>query len=65
MNSLSIAKPQGVGGDVWKEFVANFEKWLTYTCYLMLGWVFIDILPLLPVHIAERLIDFVLDKLGI
>ena len=50
---------------MWKEFIANFEKWLTYTCYLMLGWVFIDILPLLPVYIAERLIDFVLDKLGI
>lgn len=65
MNSLSIAKPQGVGGDVWKEFVANFEKWLKISCYLALGWVFIDILPLLPVHIADRLIEAILRKIGL
>lgn len=50
---------------MWKEFIANFEKWLTYTCYLMLGWVFIDILPLLPVYIAEKLIDGILRKIGL
>lgn len=59
-----VAAPN-VGCDVWKEFIANFEKWLTYTCYLMLAWVFIDILPYLPVHIADRIIEAILRKLGL
>lgn len=51
--------------EVWKEFIANFEKWLKYTCYLGFVWVFLDILPLLPVHIADRIIEAALRKLGI
>ena len=50
---------------MWKEFIANLEKWLTYTCYLMLAWVFIDLLPYLPVFIVDRVIEAVLRKLGI
>ena len=50
---------------MWREFVANFEKWLKYTCYLAFVWVFLDILPLLPVHLADRIIEAVLRKIGI
>lgn len=50
---------------MWREFITNLEKWLKYTCYLGFVWVFLDILPLLPVHIADRLIEAALKKLGI
>ena len=51
--------------DPWREFLANFEKWLKYSCYLGFVWVALDVLPLLPVHIADRIIEGVLRKLGI
>lgn len=60
--------PPNVGGDVrdpWEEFKEGFDKWLKISCYLGFAWVFIDILPLLPVHIADRLIEALLGKLGI
>lgn len=50
---------------MWKEFVKNFEKWFTYTCYLALIGVGFDMLQYLPVHIAERIIEAFLGKLGI
>lgn len=50
---------------MWKEFITNFEKWLKYTCYLMFVWVFLDILPFLPVHIADRIVEAILRRLGI
>ena len=59
------APPLNAGNEVWKEFIANFEKWLTYTCYLMFAWVFVDLLPYLPVFIVDRVIEAVLRKLGI
>lgn len=43
----------------------NLGKWLKYSCYLGFVWVFIDILPLLPVHIADRLIEAALSKVGL
>ena len=56
-----------MGGDVdaWKEFLENFDKWLKYTCYLAFAWVFLDILPYLPVYIVDRIIDGLLSKVGL
>lgn len=50
---------------MWKEFITNLEKWLKYTCYLALVGVGFDFLKYLPPHIADRVIDAVLNKLGI
>ena len=46
----------------WKD---GFDEWLKISCYLAFLWVFIDILPFLPTHIADRIIEAVLSKLGI
>ena len=51
--------------DPWKEFAANLDKWFKYTCYLAFVWVFIDILPYLPREIADRIIEGILQKLGL
>ena len=51
--------------DGWQEFRDGFDKWLKYSCYLAFVWVAIDVLPLLPVSIADRLIEAALSKLGI
>ena len=51
--------------DKWKEVREGFEKWLRLTCYLGFVWVFLDILPYLPPHIVDRLIEAVLRKFGI
>ena len=51
--------------DQWRQFTENLSRWLKITCYLGFVWVFIDILPLLPVHIADRLIEGLLRKLGV
>ena len=51
--------------DPWKEFAQNLDKWLKLCCYLGFAWVFIDILPHLPVHIVERIIDGLLKKVGL
>lgn len=48
-----------------KEFLANFEKWLKISCYLALAGVAFDFLKYLPPHIADRVIEAVLGKLGI
>ena len=50
--------------DPLEEFKDNLDKWMKISCYLAFVWVFIDILPLLPVHIAERLIEGLLSKVG-
>lgn len=51
--------------DPWRVFLEAFDKWLKIVCYLGLAWVFIDILPYLPVHIVERIIDGLLSKVGL
>ncbi len=51
--------------DKWNEFRDGFDKWLKYTCYLAFIWVFLDVLQYLPVHIADRIIDALLSKLGV
>lgn len=51
--------------DLWRVFREGFDKWLKISCYLGFVWVFIDILPYLPAHIAERLIEAALGRLGI
>lgn len=50
---------------MWKEFLENFDKWLKYNCYLAFVWVGLDVLPLLPTAIADRIIEAILGKLGI
>ena len=50
---------------MWREFIANFERWLKYTCYLALIGVGFDFLQYLPPHIADRLIEGLLSKLGV
>jgi hypothetical protein len=47
-----------------EEFKKGFDQWLKISCYLGFAWIFIDILPLLPVQIAERIIDSLLSKVG-
>jgi len=56
-----------VDGDVdpWREFLENLSKWLKYTCYLAFVWVFLDIIRFFPPHIADRIIEGVLRKLGL
>jgi hypothetical protein len=51
--------------DRWKEAKDGFDKWLKITCYLGFVWVALDILPYLPAHIVDRVIEGVLRKLGI
>ena len=51
--------------DPWKEFVQNLERWFQISCYLAFAWVFIDILPYLPVYIVDRIIDGLLSKVGL
>lgn len=50
---------------MWKELLENLDKWLKISCYLAFAWVFIDILPYLPVHIVDRIIDGLLSKVGL
>jgi len=51
--------------DPWKEVREGFDKWLKLTCYIGFVWVFIDILPHLPPHLVDRIIDGLLKKLGL
>lgn len=51
--------------DPWREVKEGFDKWLKLTCYLGFVWVFIDVLPYLPAHIVDRIVDGVLKKLGL
>lgn len=51
--------------DGLREFFDNLSKWIKFNCYLGFIWVFVDILPLLPVHIADRIIEGLLRKLGV
>ena len=50
---------------MWREFIANLEKWLKYSCYLAFIGVAFDFLQYLPMHIADRIIEGVLRKLGV
>lgn len=54
-----------MGGKAWKEFLVGFERWLKLTCYLGYAWVFLDILPLLPRDIADRLVSGLLNRVGL
>ena len=51
--------------DPMREFLENFDKWLKITCYLGFAWVFVDLLPYLPVYIVDRIIDGLLSKVGL
>jgi len=51
----------GDDGD-WRK---GLDQWFKITCYLGFVWVFIDVLPHLPVHIVERIIDGLLSKVGL
>lgn len=51
--------------DRWKEVRKGFDTWLKYSCYLGFVWIFLDILPYLPVHIVDRIIEAALVRLGI
>jgi len=46
----------------WKE---GLDKWFKITCYLGFGWVLVDLLPHLPVHIVDKIFEAILKKLGI
>ena len=52
-------------GDPIKELKDGFDKWLKISCYLAFAWVFIDILPYLPVWLADRLVNAILSKVGL
>lgn len=51
--------------DPWDEFRGGFDKWFKLSCYLAFVWVFIDILPYLPRHLADRIIEALLNKIGL
>ena len=51
--------------DPMREFFENFDKWLKITCYLGFAWVFVDLLPYLPVFIVDRIVDALLSKVGL
>lgn len=51
--------------DKWKEVRDGFDKWLKISCYLAFIWVGFYMLQFLPVHIAERIIEAILNRLGI
>jgi len=48
-----------------KEVKDGLDKWIKISCYLGFVWVFIDILPYLPPHLVDRIIEAVLKRLGI
>jgi hypothetical protein len=48
-----------------EQFITNLQRWLTYSCYLAFIGVGFDLLQYLPVHIAERIIEAFLNKLGL
>lgn len=50
---------------MWDDFWKNLAKWMTYACYAWIAWFVFSILPYLPVHIADRIIEAFLGKLGI
>jgi len=51
--------------DKWKEVKEGFDKWLKINCYLAFVWVGFKVLVLLPPDIANRVIEALLEKLGI
>lgn len=51
--------------DKWKEVRDGLDKWLKISCYLAFIYVGFYMLRFLPVHIAERIIDAILNRLGI
>jgi len=51
--------------DTLKILIEGLEKWLKINCYLGFVWVFFYLLQFLPVHIADRIIEAILGKLGI
>jgi len=51
--------------DKWKEVKDGFDKWLKISCYLALIGVGVHMLQFLPVYIVDRVIQAVLNRLGI
>lgn len=51
--------------DKWREVRKGFEKWMRLACYCMVGIIFLNVLPHLPDEIAVRIIDALLEKVGI
>lgn len=50
---------------MWDDFWKNVVTWMTISCKLWVAWWVFSLLPYLPVHIADRIVDFVLGKLGL
>lgn len=48
-----------------KNVVDGFEQWLKISCYLGFVWVFVDLLPYLPPHLVDRIINGLLSKVGL
>lgn len=51
--------------DPWKEVKDGFDKWLKLCCYLGFVWIFIDLLPHLPPHLVDRIVNGLLSKIGL
>lgn len=51
--------------DTLQVLIEGLEKWIKINCYLGFIWVGFQMLQFLPVHIAERVIEAFLGKLGI
>jgi hypothetical protein len=54
-----------VSRDTWKDVRDGFDRWIKLSCYLGFVWIFIDILPYLPQHLVDRIVDGLLAKVGL
>lgn len=51
--------------DYRKEMRDGFEKWLKFTCAMLVLWLILNILPHLPAELGKRIVDKLLGMIGL
>lgn len=51
--------------DYLKEMREGFEKWMRFTCYMLVLFIILDILPHLPDALGKRIVDKLLGLIGL
>ena len=54
-----------VDDELLRVLLKGLVRWIVINCYLLAAWWFIDLLPLLPRDIADKLVALVLSRIGL
>jgi uncharacterized membrane protein (GlpM family) len=48
-----------------KAVLDGIDAFIKYCCYLGLVWIFLDLLKVLPIALADKLVAMILGKFGL